>query len=439
MLKKNLILLLLLAAGCSQSFYSQGRKNVDEGRYDQGIDLLYQEIAQNPDNYRAWREIGVAYYKQGNLIKAEDALMQANNIAPDARTNLYIGLIFEQKKQYDKAIAAYSSSLNLESSGETKNMLRAHLDRLISRKIKADAEQAIENENKIDVSQIPDNSIAVVNFDGSQLPEDLAPISKGLAEFTSIDLSKITSLKVVDRLKIDVLLNELKLSASGKVDPSTSPRVGRLLGTENIITGTVLSTGDDELRMDGAIVNTVDSTTEQTGAVEGKLQKFFEIEKKFVFKIIDSLGIEITKSERDAIEEVPTESFLAFMAYCRGLDYQSRGMYDAAGQEFQKAASEDKNFSQASAKVQEVAGLPDAGSGDEGSFESFESAVTTAVEQELGLPITVFDRAQINNLLNSGFISERSIYDRFGNPPITPPIIDFGSSIIIIRGDLDAE
>nr|MBN2276504.1 tetratricopeptide repeat protein [candidate division Zixibacteria bacterium] len=437
MLKKILIVFLLVAAGCSQGFYGQGRKNIDEGRYQEGIDYLYKEIAQHPDNYQAWREIGVAFYRQGDLIKAEDALMQANNITPDARTNLFIGLIFEQKKQTDKAIAAYSSALNLDTSAETRNLIRGHLDRLISQKIKTEVETAVANESRLKVSNIPDNSIAVVDFDGSQLPEDLAPISKGLAEFTSIDLAKVTQLKVIDRLKIDVLLNELKLGASGKVDPGTSPRIGRLLGSEHLITGTVLSAGDNALRLDGAIVSTRDSSAERTAPIEGDVNKFFKIQKDFVFGIIDSLGIQLTKAERDAVEEVPTESFLAFMAYCRGLDYQSRGMYDAAREEYNKAVTEDKNFVPAAAKANQVAAV----SGGEGgeSFETFEEAATSSSESETGGEETGLDQTQITTLLNSGFISEQTLYERFGNPPINPPVINLGSRVIIIRGDLDAE
>ncbi|HDL02874.1 MAG TPA: tetratricopeptide repeat protein, partial [candidate division Zixibacteria bacterium] len=157
MMKKLLILLFLLTAGCSQSLYMQGRRHVDEGRYDEAVDILYQEIQKKPTSYEAWRELGVAYYQKGDLIKAEDAFKQANNIQPDARTNLYMGLIFEQRKQYDKAIGAYSSSLNMKSKGKTGEMLRSHLNRLIDLKIREDARQAIADETAIDVAAIPDN------------------------------------------------------------------------------------------------------------------------------------------------------------------------------------------------------------------------------------------------------------------------------------------
>ena len=86
-----LIIILLLFCGCSQTFYSQGRSFFEKDQYDLAIDSFYKEIAKNPKNASAWRELGVTYFKKGNLVKAEDALEQANLIKPDARTHLFFG------------------------------------------------------------------------------------------------------------------------------------------------------------------------------------------------------------------------------------------------------------------------------------------------------------------------------------------------------------
>ena len=436
MLRNALVLLLLLAAGCSQSLYMQGRNSVEQGQYDRAIDYLYKEIQTNPESFEAWRELGIAFYNKGDLIKAEDALKQANSIQPDARTNLFMGLILEQQREFDRAIAAYSASLNLKAESKTKAMIRAHLDNLVSRKLKEDAFLAVENESKIDVDTIPANSIAVVDFDGSQLPPDLAPVSRGLAEFTAIDLSKVSSLRVVDRLKIDALLNELKLSSLQSSDPHYAPRVGRLLGGRRIITGSVLSAGDNRLQLNGAVVNTADSSTELTGPTEGDLSEFFKLQKDFVFKVIDSLGVQLTLEERDAINEVPTESFLAFIAYCRGLDYQSQGNIDAARREFQTAAANDKGFVQAGSRAEALKASPGAGGQGEGSFQEFESSVTEASDQEM--EDLKLDIVQNNIIINSGFIRDRLDYDRFGfsprRPPVTSPTVNVG-----IKGDIDGK
>jgi len=141
MLKYVAIALLVLLVGCSQSMYTQGKKLVDQGEYKRAID-------KNAD---AWREMGVAFYEQGDLVKAEDALKQANAIRPDARTNLYMGLVYEKQEMYGKAIDAYRASLSLNPGGKTKNMIRSHLDALISKKVKQEVSLALANETAIDI------------------------------------------------------------------------------------------------------------------------------------------------------------------------------------------------------------------------------------------------------------------------------------------------
>jgi len=434
------ILIMLAVVGCTQSMYTQGRRLTEQGEYDQAIETLYGELKVHPESARAWRELGVAFYKKGDMIKAQDALMQANGISPDSRANLFIGLIHEHRHEYDQAINAYRAALSLSPNKQTREKLESRLDVLINQKVQAEAATALENEATIKVSEIPENTIAVVDFDNSNLPPDLAPISKGLAEFTAIDLSKIHSLQVVDRLKIDAIMNELALSSSGYADPSTSPRVGRLVGSNRIVTGSVLGTDDGQIRLDGVVVDTRDSAITRTEPSEGDLRDFFKVQKAFVFGIIDDLGITLTPEERDAIQKVPTESYLAFLAYSRGLDYRSRGMYREAQQQFNDAVVEDNSFGQAGTAAKAASAMATAGTESPGGgLSNFESSVTAL--SEVPASSGAVESFQEAVLQTSGFIQDWQTVDRFGNTVYSPPRIgDFtNNGIIIIRGDLDAE
>lgn len=432
MIKKLILPILLLLAGCSQNMYTQGRKLVEQGEYDRAINVFYKNIAADPKSGETWRELGIAFYKKGDLIKAEDALKQAGNIQPDPMASLYSGMIYEKQNEFDKAIDAYTYSLSLEPGGKVKNLIRAHLDRLVTEKVKREVSQALKNESKIDASTIPSNTIAVVNFDGSHLPPEMAPIGEGLAEFTAADLTKVKSLQVVDRVKIDAIMNELKLSSSQYADPATAPRMGRLLGSRNIITGTLLGVGDKGIRLDGAVVNTTDGSARVTPAVEGDMAEFFNVQKQFVFNVIDDMGITLSPEERDAIQKVPTESYLAFMAYCRGLNYRSRGLDGQARQEFQEAASLDKSFTAAKEQFQTLSLAPSLTGGVGQAVEQFESVVTSeAVQEQL---TTELGQRLTDIVLNSGFIPS------FGarRPDLMPPIIGTTGAVLIV-GDLDGK
>ncbi|MCX6826832.1 MAG: hypothetical protein NTV06_06175, partial [candidate division Zixibacteria bacterium] len=327
------------------------------------------------------------------------------------------------------AIDAYTAALNLQPKGKTKSLIRAHLDRLISGRIKKEAVLAIENEAKVKAESLPPNTIAVVNFDGSHLPPDMAPIAGGLAEFTSMDLTKVKMLRVVDRLKIDAIQNELRLSSSVYADPTYAPKLGRMLGSHNVITGTLLSIGDNGLRLDGIIVNTVDASTRQTTPTEGEVNGFFKIQKAFVFKIIDDMGITLSPEERDAIQKIPTESYLAFMAYCRGLDYKNRGLDQEARQAFHQAAQTDKTFKEAATQSRELSASAGV-KGEASNFERFESSVETETAKEQ--TATGLDQKLSDVVNNAGVIPDLS----HPGTVLAQPVIG-STGPVIIKGDLD--
>jgi TolB-like protein len=305
---------------------------------------------------------------------------------------------------------------------------------LISRKLEADASAAVENESIIDTDTIPENTIAVANFDGTHLSPELAPIARGLAEFTSIDLAKVHSLTVVERLKLPMILQELELSASEYVDPASAPRMGRLMGTRRLVTGSVVSIGEEGLKLDAAVVNTVDSSTVRPQGVEGKLEKFFEAQKEFVFGILDELGITLSAEERDAIKEVPTESYLAFLAYSRGLDYRSQGpeWYGAAEQEFALAVQHDGNFQQANRQLRAVTDMQTAGADYQESFDQFEGLVRQ--QSDLQQPSEGLDSQLSSVAQNSGTIPGSS-----GDSSVDPVDEPGNTGTITITGDLDAQ
>ncbi len=430
MIRKFLPLVLLLLVGCAPGFYGQGRRAVEQGEYDRAIDAFYREIAVNPQSAAAWRELGVAFYEKGDLVKAEDALKQASAIRPDARGSLYLGLVFEKQQLYDPAIEAYRSSLSLRPRGETSRMIRAHLDHLIGRKVRQEVTTALENEAAINVADVPENTVAVMDFDASYLDPAMQPLATGLAEFTAIDLAKVKSLRVVDRLKIDAILDELELSRSGMVDQTTAPRMGRLLGSRHLVTGTVLGVGETELRLDGVIVNTIDSSSALTEPYHGELQKFFQVEKALVFGVLDSLGITLTVEERDAISEVPTESYLAFLAYSRGLQMQRQGLLTEARAAFDQAAKEDPGFGDARTRGRTVSADLSVGGGDVSLSDLEASAERLDGTSESGGGLD-------SRLVRTAQSSDRSPDLSQSGAVTSPPTVDL-TATVRIRGDLDA-
>jgi tetratricopeptide (TPR) repeat protein len=439
-----ILILFLVLAGCSRSYYRQGLAASEKGDYDQALTLLYKAVQERPDDYQAWRELGMAWYRTDSLGKAEEAFAASNRISPNALSNFYLGLIFEKTGEIDKAIRVYGAAANLQGDGRTRKLIRDRLGVLIDRQLAEEARRAVRGEDTLSVYSLPENSIAVINFNGTYLPPDIRPIAFGLAEFVAMDLSKISALKVLERIKINVILDELKLGESSYADSRLAPRMGKLLGSRRIILGAVTGAGESGFRIDGLLVNSVDGDVRGARSMEGNLDRFFDVEKKFVFALLDTLGIEISKSERDAIEKVPTESFLAFMAFSKGLSYERRGMYDDATNSFRDAGNQDPGFIEASSLAnkmeltssydREMKGESSSGAG------SFEQEVASSIKPDGAASDR--DRIQAANLVNGNFILNDELYWNYGSYAIAPPgggSIWSGYGTIIIRGHLDAK
>lgn len=308
--------------------------------------LLGQKDPQNP---KILRDLGRAYYHKGCYDKSTECLNQACRFdSLDLGTVLYLGLNYERMEDYVKAREVYQEYLKICNKPKAAKKISARLSYFNLLEIKKQIRDAVRAESTVlvDTSQIPENSITVLYFENLSRSDQRDPLSKGIAELLITDLSKVKKLRVIERIRLQALLDELALSSSDLVDPATAPRVGRILKVENVIKG-ALEKLEENLRMVSGAYSVPADTFEQLKSEEGKLSQFFHLEKELVFGIIDHLQITLTKEERDEIEKVPTEDMTAFLAYCEGLDCEDKGDYTDAARQFKQALSSDPNFSQA--------------------------------------------------------------------------------------------
>jgi len=241
----------------------------------------------------------------------------------------------------------------------------------------------------------------------------------------------VRGLRVVERLKTERLLTELALSQTAAFDTSTAPRVGKLLGAAQILGGDASELSHGRLRFDPQMVRTKTGDIFVANEQVGELAEFFRLEKQIVFDVIDQLGFGLTEAERDSIAHLPTESFVAFLAFSRGLDLLDRGRYKEARDEFDRAASLDPGFREAQEQAQQTSLLSNLDPDDELSdVESFASG--TSEESEWAESPVPTDRRLGNLMGNSGLTRPAGDTD----DPYTPAT---GRTTIIIDGTFDRE
>jgi curli biogenesis system outer membrane secretion channel CsgG len=64
-----------------------------------------------------------------------------------------------------------------------------------------------------------------------------AALAKGIAAMVISDLSKVPGLKLLERQKVQKLVDEIQLSESGLVSQDNQVKAGRLMRAEKIVVG----------------------------------------------------------------------------------------------------------------------------------------------------------------------------------------------------------
>jgi len=204
-----------------------------------------------------------------------------------------------------------------------------------------------------DDSERPLKTVAVMEFDNYSVDkyrEKLGFIAKGLADFFEADFSQISDLKVVERDKVDFILKELELAKSGMMTATDAVRIGKMLGAQVMIFGTIVQTDDDKARMLVKAVNVETSEIMAYVEKEGK-PEFFKMQKEMVGELAGKLDMIVNEKTRSMLEENGTSSDDAATLYSQGLYYMDQYDYAKAYEFFKQAYDKDSEFEEAKEKM----------------------------------------------------------------------------------------
>ncbi len=215
--------------------------------------------------------------------------------------------------------------------------------------LKASASLACPEEAKSGIKTIA--FMEFDNFSVGEYQEKLGPLGKGLAEFFEHDFGKISSMKVVERDKINFVLKELELQKSGAVDQTTAVRVGKILGAKFMVFGSITQLDDRNTRMVVKVVSV--ETSEIIASVDKEgYPHYVKLEKALVEELAQKLDVKLSDEVKSLIQEGGTESLDALALYNKGLEYQDRYDYNKAYEFFKKAYELDNKFVEAKRKME---------------------------------------------------------------------------------------
>ena len=340
----------IIIIGCSSGRYTIADRFMKSNDYQNALEE-YIRIAGMKGSIAVSRDIRaltgamIAYYHLGSYQKS---FATAKHILSFEKYNgcaiFYAGMNLEMMNKKSMAAKVYRYYTALSRFDPYRNLVKAKFKLLIQDEMEKRAQMAIKMESSISMDQIDGNTVAVLYFLNVIDDPEWNSLSKGLAEMIITDLSKVKSLKVLERIYLQKLIEEMQLGMTGLTDENTVPRMGRLMKAKNLINGAFSIKADRDLTVTSNLLDVISKTNVQSKEFGGNVDQIFDIEKEIVFAAIDQLGIRLTAEEKKQIGKFSTRNFNAFKAYCRGLDQYDLGNFSSALLFFQDATKLDPNF-----------------------------------------------------------------------------------------------
>jgi TolB-like protein len=201
-------------------------------------------------------------------------------------------------------------------------------------------------------------TVAVLYFSNHSGQSALDPLQKGLAVMLISDLSKIEGIKLVERPKLQALVEEIGLGKSGLVDPATVPRVGRLLRSAHVVSGKFDKLELQKFGIDPGILNTGDEWLSDLPDSEGLLGDIFRMEKDVLLEILEYLKKSPKLMGVEEILRTPmTTSLEALLFFFKGINESDQGNYPMAANFYRKSLKSDPGLMPAAESLKELESL----------------------------------------------------------------------------------
>ncbi|MBL4658548.1 MAG: hypothetical protein JKX73_11140, partial [Flavobacteriales bacterium] len=169
---------------------------------------------------------------------------------------------------------------------------------------------------------IADKTIAISYFDNTSGDIRYNPLSKGIADMLITDLSKVPKINIVEREKLESLLQEIELGSSKYFDQKTAQQLGKGLGAEAILTGAFLVL-DDQLRIDARLVDVASGNILTAESVSGGKDDFFALHAQLVQLLVKELKVNYSASAGAKAKNVKLD---AIVEYSTAIDYYDKGL-----------------------------------------------------------------------------------------------------------------
>lgn len=329
-----LVALLLLGACGGGRFAAVSPEDLPE---------LQERVSQQPNNGDLVLRLSAALFAAGRCDTAMTVARTGMRLAPgNAVGPLVVGQCLERAARPDEAELVYERFLTDYPEARGVGAVRAR-QMLAARSAATEtARQALAREAELADQPADPQTVAVLPLTISG-DSTYAPLSRGLAQILISDLNLLQRFRMVERLQIGALLDELDLARTARVDPATAARVGRLAQAGRLVQGLANIPDEANVRLEASVVQSSGEVSAPE-AVTGRFRDLLRMEKDLVVALASRMGYQLSEAERTLILQNGTQNLAAFLAYSRGLVAEDLGDYSAAAAHYGEAARRDPGF-----------------------------------------------------------------------------------------------
>ncbi|MFQ5823097.1 MAG: tetratricopeptide repeat protein [bacterium] len=387
------IILVLLCVSCATVRYQR-----DISEYQSEINKLETKLKTNPEDSEALQDLGVIYFETEQYSLAIDYLQKAYEYNPnDPKTMFYLGMTLEFQNKNQEALKIHEKFIEVSRLSPYRRLMEGRYRRLNREIIRQEIRTLLQQEQQLSEDRMTSKTIAIFPLIYQGKDEQYAPLGKGLSEMIIIDLGQVQELQLLERIRMQTLLEELKLAQTELINKQSAPRFGKLLGAGRILAGTFNILKKKQLQVDVLSWDIINHNFPDATSQSDALENLFRLEKDLVFNVIEEMGIELTPQERDNIQHIPTKNIQAFLAFCKGLEKEDAMQFNAAVKFYQEAIKLDPDFKAAANKSEAAESLSQAG----GSSEDVLGQIVKIEGQEI-VPVTSPNDLINNRLQNLG-------------------------------------
>jgi len=185
--------------------------------------------------------------------------------------------------------------------------------------------------------------------------EDLSDLSVGFQQMLMTELSQNTALRVIERGMLRQLIEEQDLGGSGRVDPNTAARIGKIVGAKfALLGGFVDSFGT--MRLDARIVDVETSEIVKAEAVRGKREDLYDLLVDLSGRVTSGVNLPPLPAEVRKARQARKIPDAAAVLYSRALVYEDGGRMDRARELYAEITQKFPEMTEARDRLNQLKG-----------------------------------------------------------------------------------